>query len=561
MTKSPAGVRLTPCAYAIARLVATCASLVLAAGCDGRSSPTAADGPLQQRILGMVSDEVRRSLSGATIRVLDGPMAGTPTVTTDASGRFELYSTTPGTVTLQVNRAGFKSALHTTRWQPAINVAIEWIGLESRARQAFQLDPGEYTVTISMNPAAASDIGSLPPCAGFPSEMMSRTYKATIAESSHSSFDKAVSLEGPTVFSNSEFGFLLGAQFIGFEIEYPFTEELSGFRVPEHHRQRTDQRTSDGFRTRGVDSLLGSLPVLRAGRSSEAGLGKLSTRFHRAIPRMRFKQRSDGVHQTLRFSSRGLASTVPDCDVVGMSDHHTLVFTPRWRTKMTQTINRRARRRRRTLVPAVLGRARGALLMIALAGISSCDQSPAAPSPAAEQPGPSIGLEPGTYTLAVTVDLANARDWKERPDAPCAGFPVELASRSYRAEIKEPPWPTSVYTHAVTAQDSTLRWHDLFAFFVSGSYVGFGMEGGAWGGIYENFPGFRYLEIGGHTKPTEPAVRSGSSVSVTFAGAVCTCHLKSARGVDEDCYQVPAEQILEHHVCMSDRHTLVFTPR
>lgn len=60
--------------------------------------------------------------------------------------------------------------------------------------------------------------------------MMSRTYNATIAESSHSSFDIAVSLEGPTVFSNSEFGFLLGAQFIGFEIEDPFTEELSGFR-------------------------------------------------------------------------------------------------------------------------------------------------------------------------------------------------------------------------------------------------------------------------------------------------------------------------------------------
>ena len=214
----------------IARLVATCASLVFAAACDGRSSPTAADAPLQQRILGMVTDEVRQPLSGATIRVLDGPMAGTPTATTDASGRFEFYSTTPGTVTLQVNRAGFKSAIHTTRWQPTVNGAIEVIRLESQEKPAFQLDPGEYTVTISMDPAAARDLGTLPPCAGFPSEMMSRTYKATIAEGSHSSFDKAVSLEGPTVFSNSEFGFSSGAQFIGFEIEYPFTEELPGFR-------------------------------------------------------------------------------------------------------------------------------------------------------------------------------------------------------------------------------------------------------------------------------------------------------------------------------------------
>jgi Carboxypeptidase regulatory-like domain len=229
MTKSPAGVRLTPSAYVIARLVATCASLVFAAACDGRSSPTVPDSPLQLRILGMVTDEVRRALSGATIRVLDGPMAGTPTATTDASGRFELYSTTPGTVTLQVNRPGFTSAIHTTRWQAADNGAIELIRLESQEKPAIQLDPGDYTVTISMDSAAARDLGPLPPCAGFPSEMMSRTYEATIAESSHSSFDKAVSLEGPTVFSNV-FGVLIGTQSIGFELESPFTEELSGFR-------------------------------------------------------------------------------------------------------------------------------------------------------------------------------------------------------------------------------------------------------------------------------------------------------------------------------------------
>jgi hypothetical protein len=56
------------------------------------------------------------------------------------------------------------------------------------------------------------------------------------------------------------------------------------------------------------------------------------------------------------------------------------------RTKMTQTVVRRARRRRRTVVPAGAGWARGALLVIALAGIGSCDRSPAAPSPAAGQP-------------------------------------------------------------------------------------------------------------------------------------------------------------------------------
>ena len=73
----PADVRLTLSAYAIARLVAMFASLVFAATCGGRSSPTAADGTLQLRFEGMVTDEVLRPLSGATIRVLEGPMAGT----------------------------------------------------------------------------------------------------------------------------------------------------------------------------------------------------------------------------------------------------------------------------------------------------------------------------------------------------------------------------------------------------------------------------------------------------------------------------------------------------
>jgi Carboxypeptidase regulatory-like domain len=173
---------------------------------------------------------------------------------------------------------------------------------------------------------------------------------------------------------------------------------------------------------------------------------------------------------------------------------------------------------------------------------------------------PPIGLEPGAYTLAVAVDLANARDWKERPDAPCAGFPVALASRSYRADIKETARP-AYFTHSVTAEDPTLRWHDLFTFFVSGNYVGFDMEGGRGAGLYEDFPGFRYLEIGGHSKTTESAVRGGSSVSIPFAGAISYCHLKSARGVNDDCYQVPAEQIVEHHVCFFDHATLVFTKR
>ena len=170
-----------------------------------------------------------------------------------------------------------------------------------------------------------------------------------------------------------------------------------------------------------------------------------------------------------------------------------------------------------------------------------------------------IGLEPGLYTLTVTVDLANARDWKDRPDAPCAGFPGALASRSYRAEIKAPQLDNY---RVVTAEDPTLRSHDLFAFYLSGSYVGFWMDGYVGEGILEDFPGFRYLEIGGgSTSSRQPAVRNGSSVSIPFEGAISYCHLKSARGPNNYCFQMPADQILEHHVCFFDRATLVFTER
>jgi hypothetical protein len=170
-----------------------------------------------------------------------------------------------------------------------------------------------------------------------------------------------------------------------------------------------------------------------------------------------------------------------------------------------------------------------------------------------------IGLEPGRYTLTVTVDLANARDWKDRPDASCAGFPAALASRSYRAEIKAPQLDDY---RVVTAEDPTLRSPYLFGFHISGDYVGFWMDGYAGDGILEDFPGFRYLEIGGGSTSTrEPAVRDGSSISVPIQGGLSYCHLKSALGPDNYCFQMPADQILEHHVCFFDRATLVFTKR
>lgn len=114
----------------------------------------------------------------------------------------------------------------------------------------------------------------------------------------------------------------------------------------------------------------------------------------------------------------------------------------------------------------------------------------------------------------------------------------------------------------MTAEDPTLRSNDLFGFYISGNYVGFWMEGYVGDAILEDFPGFRYLEIGGRsTRSRQSAVRNGSSVSIPFEGAISYCHLKSALGPNDYCHQVPADQILEHNVCFFDRATLVFTKR
>ena len=219
--KAPAG-RIRALAAAV------CVALVFVPACSS-SSPTAAGSPNQNHIFASVTDRVRRPLAGASVRVLDGPMAGT-TLRSNTAGRFEIYSTATGTVTLQVAHEGYKPSTHRTQWQPAIQGGIDVIRLESLDLSAIQLAPGAYTVTISMDRAAARDFGSLPPCASFPAELMSRDYDATMALSSHSGADRALSLEGPTVFSNSQLDLLIGNDSIAFEMESPFTTELAGFR-------------------------------------------------------------------------------------------------------------------------------------------------------------------------------------------------------------------------------------------------------------------------------------------------------------------------------------------
>jgi hypothetical protein len=167
---------------------------------------------------------------------------------------------------------------------------------------------------------------------------------------------------------------------------------------------------------------------------------------------------------------------------------------------------------------------------------------------------PPIGLDPGDYTLALSIDLATASTWIQR--APCAGFPIEFASRTYRATIAESS-PIYVANRVVTAGDPTLLYHGLFGFGVVGRVVAFEWEDA----LTEEFPGFRYLDIGGFAPAPEPVIASGSTVSIPFLGDFAYCQLKSARGGYNHCSQVPAELIVDSHSCSSDHATMAFTKR
>ena len=165
---------------------------------------------------------------------------------------------------------------------------------------------------------------------------------------------------------------------------------------------------------------------------------------------------------------------------------------------------------------------------------------------------PPIGLDPGDYTLTIAIDLATAVGQPGIPKAPCAGFPVNLASFTYRVQILE-----GNYGRYVRDENRPLHLGGLFGFSVGGRFVGFEIDHG----IPHDFPGFRFLNIFGVAPTSEPAIAIGSSLSIPFYGEFRYCELKTARGIYNDCSQVPAEQIVDYHSCTSDHATMVFTKR
>ena len=167
---------------------------------------------------------------------------------------------------------------------------------------------------------------------------------------------------------------------------------------------------------------------------------------------------------------------------------------------------------------------------------------------------PPIALEPGEYDVTVSIDLSKATGHPSIPQAPCAGFPAELASRSYRATISN--FTTSgPYNRGVKVEGPTVT--GTFSFSIAGRFVGFEIEDF----IKDDLPGFRFLGIGGTAPTSQPAVDNGTSITVPFSGEFRYCELKSARGIFNECSQIPAAQIVAYHSCSSDLVTMLFTKR
>jgi hypothetical protein len=167
---------------------------------------------------------------------------------------------------------------------------------------------------------------------------------------------------------------------------------------------------------------------------------------------------------------------------------------------------------------------------------------------------PPIGLDPGDYTLTIAIDLATAVNETGLPKAPCAGFPVDLASFTYRVQIGLVEGTDFRY---VRADNRPLHYPELFWFSVAGRFVGFEIDHG----IPHDFPGFRFLNIFGAAPTGVPASATASSLTIPFYAGFRYCEMTSARGIYNDCSQVPAEQIVDYHSCTSDHATMVFTKR
>jgi Carboxypeptidase regulatory-like domain len=170
--------------------------------------------------------------------------------------------------------------------------------------------------------------------------------------------------------------------------------------------------------------------------------------------------------------------------------------------------------------------------------------------------GPSLGIEPGNYTISVTADRATSRDGA----AACSGFPDAFLTRSYTATIASDP------THPRSLFQATLQLNNPAPFITSmgfglgiaGNAVGFTIDGPA---ISEVLPGYTYLEITGSAPTDLPPTSTGSGIGIPFSGSFVYCALKSPMGINNNCFLAPADQRIAYAQCLSTHAVMVLSKR
>ena len=181
--------------------------MVAACGSGDRRSPVAPSTPpsLQRtsQIDGYVDDTAFRPVAGSTVEVLDGPQAGTSTVT-DANGKFALNVVTIAGTRFRATKEGYQPAIQEFQATPTP------IPMLSVAPMTFFLamdraSGNSATLTVEADPA----------CTDLPSEVRSRTYAATVVASPSSTQPNTtffVNLSGAPLDSYFHFVFLRVAE-------------------------------------------------------------------------------------------------------------------------------------------------------------------------------------------------------------------------------------------------------------------------------------------------------------------------------------------------------------
>jgi hypothetical protein len=166
-------------------------------GCDGHGRPgSSGPSPVPQpgppvaggiQLAGTVSDAAWRSLAGARVEVVDGPLAGLST-TTDANGEYRLTGAFDETTRFRATKEGHVAAT----WPlPAVCDRCNpqwWIHFYLAALAAPVSIAGDYALTFVADGA----------CASLPDDVRTRTYAATVTltsrpgEPANSRFDVTV---------------------------------------------------------------------------------------------------------------------------------------------------------------------------------------------------------------------------------------------------------------------------------------------------------------------------------------------------------------------------------